>query len=689
MPPVELTERRSRDAKHYDNGDGTFTAVISPGAHYRDASGAWFDCDPKWRAVSRSEWVSDTDSVRIRVYSATAKGTTAWWLELTGLLDGAGVRFKLPQAPAAPTSGGRALTYDDPLLGAGWTYTLTRGGVKLVGPPVGVRLGARTYSYPYETVGGGTPLASDGAGNLVSGAVTIRRATVRGADGEDYLAGPWTATAATVSFAFDDAEIPLPYQVDPTTTFAVAASGDDRHVNRVGTAYPPAGTISVSATTVGIAAIRNNDPTLAAPFTIRNGLFRWDTSSIPDTAQITGARFVGFVVTLQNGDARSLTMDWFTWDGTTADYSEVAQTNAHAGTAIGSLTLDADNVFELDNAAANINKTGLSFLRSHISGGQPTGKNVVTISAFDDTTAGRGDPRLLVDYTTTTTVPLEALTASATTPAPTVSPGAVQANLAALEDSSFSPAPSVTPGAVSVALEALVGTGVAPAPSVVSGSAQANLESLVGSSFAPVPSVAPGPVSVALGALALSAVSPAPVVASSVSVALGVLPLTATSASPAVAPGPVSLGVAAQGLTGVPPPPTVTGGAASVALDSLTATITAPAPIAAGVFVALAALSATSVTPAPTATGGAALVALGALPAPASSPSPYVAVGTPAPPWRTTLVRPENRAVAVPLETRARAAAPERRVRPVETEARTIAVAPEKRTAVIPNEERT
>ncbi|MDP9439343.1 MAG: hypothetical protein M3P49_11460, partial [Actinomycetota bacterium] len=65
---------------------------------------------------------------------------------------------------------------------------------------------------------------------------------------------------------------------------------------------------------------------------------------------------------------------------------------------IGVLTLDADNTLALDNAAANINKTGRSSLRSHVSGGQPTGKNVVAFSAFDDTTAGRGDPRLLVDY---------------------------------------------------------------------------------------------------------------------------------------------------------------------------------------------------------------------------------------------------------------------------------------------------
>ncbi len=214
-------------------------------------------------------------------------------------------------------------------------------------------------------------------------------------------------TSTTISFVFDDAAIPLPYRVDPTSTFVIADSLNDQHVNRTGTTYPPTGTITVVTNAPGITAIRNHDPTLTNPFTIRNGLFRWDTSTAWLTAadQISGARFVGYLVNTQIDDARSLTMDWFAWSGVNADYSETAQTNAHSGTLISGLTLNAENTLTLDNAAANVNKSGMTYLRSHVSGDVPTGKNIASFSSFDDTTAGRIEPTLLVDYVTDVTPP--------------------------------------------------------------------------------------------------------------------------------------------------------------------------------------------------------------------------------------------------------------------------------------------
>lgn len=125
---------------------------------------------------------------------------------------------------------------------------------------------------------------------------------------------------------------------------------------------------------------------------------KWDTSSLPDNATINTATLRVWVATTAITDARQVTGDWFTWVGNnaTTDYSETPQTNAHAGTNISTFTQGASADLALTNADANISRTGITYLRLHCSGGQPTGTNWFEVASWDDTV--NPEPQLIVDY---------------------------------------------------------------------------------------------------------------------------------------------------------------------------------------------------------------------------------------------------------------------------------------------------
>jgi hypothetical protein len=45
-----MLSRRTRDAKHLDNGDGAFTEVFRATLHYQNDLGAWQDTDHAFRS---------------------------------------------------------------------------------------------------------------------------------------------------------------------------------------------------------------------------------------------------------------------------------------------------------------------------------------------------------------------------------------------------------------------------------------------------------------------------------------------------------------------------------------------------------------------------------------------------------------------------------------------------------------
>jgi len=185
----------------------------------------------------------------------------------------------------------------------------------------------------------------------------------------------------------------------PQTTIEIAATGDDGLVRRINSAvYPPNTSDQVFTNLTDDFCSRELN---GGTFWVAVGLLRFDTSAIPDDATITAAELKLYVTSKGDADNRGVTAEWYSasnWPIDAADYTATAAATAHAGVDITSITLNSDLTMALLNPATNINKTGYTGLRLHVSGGQPAGVNYVVWSAFDHAT--NIAPRLVVTYDT-------------------------------------------------------------------------------------------------------------------------------------------------------------------------------------------------------------------------------------------------------------------------------------------------
>jgi hypothetical protein len=132
-------------------------------------------------------------------------------------------------------------------------------------------------------------------------------------------------------------------------------------------------------------------------FSINDGLLLWDTAALPDNADLISAAVILRVTTVDNANARSLQGEWFNW-GPSCDASDWTPTAASTAFSVpnSSIPPNVDVSIALSGATANVNRTGLTYLRLHESGGQPTGLNRVVFAAYDNTTLP--GPRLQVCY---------------------------------------------------------------------------------------------------------------------------------------------------------------------------------------------------------------------------------------------------------------------------------------------------
>lgn len=177
----------------------------------------------------------------------------------------------------------------------------------------------------------------------------------------------------------------------PTVVFDLATNDDSQWVFRHGTGYPPEGTIT--ATPNGVAFVSKN----LDNFEIGLGVFRYDTSAIPDSAVVTSAALRTYVDGVFDSNGRSLTGGWMTDAAiSTADYTDTVETTALSPVLISSIPNPATTDFALNDAAANINKTGYTKLRLMISGGLPDNYNIVNIPLLEHATLDA--PQLVVTY---------------------------------------------------------------------------------------------------------------------------------------------------------------------------------------------------------------------------------------------------------------------------------------------------
>lgn len=363
--PQELINLRSKDSKTFDNQDGSFTATFGKDLHYWDGAN-WADVDLAFR-----NGTSDRAAVIVDI--------TGRNLTITERDTGIGIKYTLPENP---TVGNTTLTYNH--KGLTWQYDLTRNGLKLSAVVTSYR-GLDTYTFPFTFLGTSGSLNQ---GRLETDQFHVTNPVIVDANGVSYRLN-WTQDAGEIKFTFDDAGLALPYVIDPTTTFEPSAGADDGSLRNTGASYP--GSCDIVDTTG--ASILNQKQT-GGEFS--NGMLRWDTSSIPDTAVVTAATFDPYVTSKVDTNGRDLVGEWYAtanWPIDCSDYSMSLTANAFSEdiTAMPSSGRDSISLSNL----SNISLTTYTGMRTGISGGEPPSGTDRIYYASSETA---NDPRLVVTY---------------------------------------------------------------------------------------------------------------------------------------------------------------------------------------------------------------------------------------------------------------------------------------------------
>ncbi len=216
----------------------------------------------------------------------------------------------------------------------------------------------------------------------------------------------------------------------PIETFQLTVGADDSNTrSQVVSTYPP----PYSAHYPVSVYCQPRRSLSGGNYNLDIGLLRFDTSSIPTGSSLVSAKLILNIRSRSSANSRSLTADWYTWNGTSSDHTATAQTNALAGLPIGNITTSGDYTLTLDNTDG-VSATGNTHLRLHISGGAPAGANWVSWNTFE---SGSPAARLVVEYTVPT--------------APTV-----QASVGSFSESSAFGAFTAQPGVVRAAIQPVV-----------------------------------------------------------------------------------------------------------------------------------------------------------------------------------------------------------------------------------------
>jgi hypothetical protein len=184
-----------------------------------------------------------------------------------------------------------------------------------------------------------------------------------------------------------------------TVSFTPGASGDDGDVSLrsdISAGWPPSGSTGGPFTTgSSFTAGKRN---AFGQYQVFTGLVRFDTSSLPDNAQIQSATLTIYPVGKADADGRSLIGSWYdatNWPIDAGDYTIDAGTTALTGTPLANLSLNTTNTINLQTPS-QASLTGSTGLRLGLTGGAPTGDNFIQIAAQDGTNP---PAKLTITYT--------------------------------------------------------------------------------------------------------------------------------------------------------------------------------------------------------------------------------------------------------------------------------------------------
>lgn len=176
-----------------------------------------------------------------------------------------------------------------------------------------------------------------------------------------------------------------------------AASADDGYTQKTAAAYPPdSGSVFTSDSSATFLVPRSYSP---GAYTVGVGLLRFDTSAIPDDAEILSVELRLYVSGKTDTNGAQLGIEWYNWSPSigSGHYTSTTSNSASGYTNFSSLSFGTNNI-TLTGGSSGINKTGYTGLRLHTKvSGTPTGTNLLTVAAYD---GGSNRPRLTVNYQT-------------------------------------------------------------------------------------------------------------------------------------------------------------------------------------------------------------------------------------------------------------------------------------------------
>jgi hypothetical protein len=199
----------------------------------------------------------------------------------------------------------------------------------------------------------------------------------------------------------------------PTDTFTIATAADDGSGYYVSTnTWPPnppaAGSTFVDEPGDLLIAVKEDNPAGPPDYYAEVCCMRWDTSSIPDAATITGVDLKLHLVSVTTTLTRNLVGDYFDFGGeptVAADWILSANPSIFTAVDVASLTVGAVNTFALTDLTG-ISKTGFTGIRLTIDNNTSPvdNKSAARFASFEDPT--NPAPQLVVTYTTLASVPV-------------------------------------------------------------------------------------------------------------------------------------------------------------------------------------------------------------------------------------------------------------------------------------------
>jgi hypothetical protein len=175
--------------------------------------------------------------------------------------------------------------------------------------------------------------------------------------------------------------------------FILTVSGDSGMVEKLGPTYPPSVTDEVFQ---NVLIVKNTGAHENGGYDLSNVLLRFDTSGLPDNATITGAVLRLWLMNpIQNANSVYFTGEWYSSSNWPIDISDWTYEPYSGAFAILLSSMSDVNNIAL-TTPTNINLTGYTGFRLHLSGGQPNGSNEID---FYGMLFGDLPPSLTVTYT--------------------------------------------------------------------------------------------------------------------------------------------------------------------------------------------------------------------------------------------------------------------------------------------------